>query len=179
MSAVEIVTPVSAPEGDAAVEAPQGPFPVAPELRLDDQLCFALYSAATEIVRAYRPLLAELGLTYPQYLVMMALWARDDQTVSDVARTLHQPAQGLLPVLSRLVGAGLVTRNPDPDDRRATRLTLTPAGATLEQTAALVQQRVACQTLLTPDGLADLRARLQGLVADLRGSGDQSPGAPA
>ncbi|MFL6065102.1 MAG: MarR family winged helix-turn-helix transcriptional regulator [Friedmanniella sp.] len=113
-------------------------------------------------------MLAELGLTYPQYLVMMALWGKDDRTVTDIARTLHLPAHGLLPVLNRLADAGLIARHRDPDDRRSTRLTLTPAGLALERTAASVQQRVACRSRLTPDAVADLRSKLHDLSRDLR-----------
>jgi DNA-binding MarR family transcriptional regulator len=137
-------------------------------LGLDDQLCFALYAATTEIVRTYRPLLNELGLTYPQYLLMMALWDRDDQTITEMGRVLHLPAHGLLPVITRLVNAGLISRDPDPVDRRASRLRLTAAGAQLEQSVGTTQQAVACQTQLAPDTIVSLRTQLQNLTSSLR-----------
>ncbi|GAA1843724.1 MarR family winged helix-turn-helix transcriptional regulator [Microlunatus capsulatus] len=147
----------------ATQDAPAG------RLRLDDQLCFALYAATNEIVRVYRPLLAELGLTYPQYLLMMALWEQDDQPVTALARTLHLPAHGVLPVLTRLAEAGLVSRRPDPVDRRVTRVTLTPAGAALEGSAAAAQRVVASRTRLAPDAFRELRSGLHELSAVLRG----------
>ena len=118
---------VADPSDDVLAETATQDAP-AGRLRLDDQLCFALYAATNEIVRVYRPLLAELGLTYPQYLLMMALWEQDDQPVTAPARTLHLPAHGVLPVLTRLAEAGLVSPAPrsrrptgDPGDAHASR----------------------------------------------------------
>ncbi|WP_197677229.1 MarR family winged helix-turn-helix transcriptional regulator [Friedmanniella luteola] len=142
---------------------------VADRLRLDEQLCFALYAATNEIVRAYRPLLAELGLTYPQYLLLMALWEHDDQTVTELAETLRLPAHGLLPVLTRLEQSDLLLRNRDAADRRVVRITLTPGGRALERRAARVQHRVACQTRLPAAALAELRTQLHHLSQDLGG----------
>lgn len=136
-------------------------------LRLGDQLCFALYAATNEIVRAYRPLLARLGLTYPQYLLLMALWEQDHQSVSQLARTLRLPAHGVLPVITRLEQAGFLTRSRDAADRRTVRLTLTPAGRALEAQAAAVQHQVAGQTCLPAADLAGLRTQLHHLTDDL------------
>ena len=163
-----MVTPLAVFEDEVPIDPAPEAGPPAGQLRLDDQLCFALYAAANEITRAYRPLLAELGLTYPQYLLMMALWERDDQTVTEIAQTLHLPGHGLLPVLGRLVAAGLITRRPDPADRRAIRLALTEAGAALEVAAAVAQQEVACRTRRTPEVLDGLRSQLHQLTGDLR-----------
>ena len=137
-------------------------------LRLDDQLCFALYAATNEITRAYRPLLTQLGITYPQYLLLMVLWEHDNQTITHVAHTLHLPTHGLLPVITRLTQTGLLTRNPDPHDRRTTRLTLTPTGHALEHAAAAAQHQVAHQTHLTPTDLANLRHHLHQLIRHLQ-----------
>ncbi|HEY0238392.1 MAG TPA: MarR family transcriptional regulator [Friedmanniella sp.] len=134
-----------------------------PFLRLDDQLCFALYSATNAVVRAYRPLLKDLGLTYPQYLVMMALWEQDDISLGDLAARLDLPLHGLSPVLERLDQAGLLARLPDPSDRRVSRVSLTPAGQALEQQAALVAYQVRCHTELAPDGIDRLRQELHEL----------------
>lgn len=150
-------------------DAPQpadGPSPV---LRLDDQLCFALYAATNAIVRSYRPLLKQLGLTYPQYLVMMALWEQDGISLSDLAGRLDLPAHGLSPVIERLEQAHLLDRRRDEEDRRVFRAALTPAGRDLEQQAAIAQHRVRCDTELAPDELARLRAELHDLSARLTG----------
>lgn len=139
----------------------------ASRLRLDEQLCFALYAATNEIIRVYRPLLAELGLTYPQYLLLMALWEDDDQTVTQLGETLRLPAHGLLPVLTRLEQAGLLRRARDAADRRVVRIMLTPTGRALERQAAAVQHQVACQTRLSSSALAGLRTQLHHLTDDL------------
>ena len=136
----------------------------APGPRLDDQLCFALYAASNTIVRAYRPLLAELGLTYPQYLVMMVLWEGDGVAVQEIAERLELPAHGVTPVLNRLAGSGWVERRPDPDDRRVVRIHLTEAGAKLEHDAGLAQAAVVCRTGLDPAALDALRDQLRELT---------------
>lgn len=132
--------------------------------RLDEQLCFALYAASNSIVRAYRPLLAELGLTYPQYLVMMVLWERDGVAVQQIAERLELPAHGVTPVLNRLSTAGWVERRPDPDDGRVVRVHLTEPGARLERDAGIAQAAVVCRTGLDPDALDALRAQLRDLA---------------
>ncbi len=136
-------------------------------LRLDDQLCFALYAATNEVLRAYRPLLAQLGLTYAQYILLMALWEHGCQTVSQLALTLRLPAHGLLPIITRLQQADFVTRRRDASDRRVVWVTLTPDGAALEQQAARVQRQVRCRTQLSNPALLDLRDQLTRLMDDL------------
>lgn len=142
------------------------------QVRLDDQLCFALYAATNSIVRAYRPLLERIGLTYPQYLVMMVLWESDGRAVREVAARLDLPPHGLTPVLDRLVAAGFVHRGRDRHDGRVVRLHLTPAGARLEHEAALVQADVVCRTGLAEPALAALREQLHELVGAVRAAGD-------
>jgi len=135
-----------------------------PHLRLDDQLCFAVYAASSAIVRAYRPLLAELGLTYPQYIVLMALWEREDVNVGDLADRLGLPPSGITPVLDRLESAGLLLRRRGTEDRRLVVVALTDEGRALEKPAAEAQHTVRCQTLLSPDALVGLREELHDLV---------------
>ncbi|GAA3551546.1 MarR family transcriptional regulator [Microlunatus spumicola] len=146
---------------DPADYLPTDPEPC---LRLDDQLCFALYAATNAVVRSYRPLLLELGLTYPQYLVMMALWEKEDLSVGDLGARLDLPVSGITPVLDRLDRAGLLDRRRGTPDRRVVLVALTDAGRALEEQAAKAQHQVRCQTLLTPDALANLRDELQDLV---------------
>lgn len=137
-------------------------------LRLDDQLCFALYAATNAITRAYRPLLRELGLTYPQYLTLMALWQHGTGTVSELAQRLDLPPHAMTPVLQRLEQAGLIRRQRSPFDRRAVLVELTSDGAELESAAATVQHSVECATGLSPNGLDALRRQLHDLVNDMR-----------
>ena len=137
------------------------------QLRVDDQLCFALYAATNVITRAYRPLLRQIGITYPQYLTLMVLWQRGDQSISDVAARLALPGHAITPIVDRLQAAGLVTRQRDAEDRRVVLVCLTEAGASLELAAAQVQRTVACQTGLSPVALAALRTQLHDLIGEM------------
>jgi DNA-binding MarR family transcriptional regulator len=141
-------------------------------LRLDDQLCFALYSASATIVRAYRPMLDKIGLTYPQFLVMIVLWEDDDISVGALADRLDLPANGLAPVLDRLVKAGLVERRRDPSDRRVHRMSLTDAGRDLQHEGARIAGEVGCKTRLSDSEVAELRGTIQRLVVAMH---DDSP----
>lgn len=136
-------------------------------VRLDDQLCFALYAATNTVVRAYRPLLARLGITYPQYLTLMALWEHGKLTVTELADRLALPAHAVTPVISRLQAAGFVAKRRGLRDRRAVVVELTAAGKSLESAAAAAQHQVVCRTGLTSDALADLRTQLHRLVDDM------------
>jgi len=137
-------------------------------LRLDDQLCFALYAATNAITRAYRPLLRELGLTYPQYLTLMVLWQYRTGTVSELAQHLDLPAHAMTPLLQRLEQAGLIVRRRSPIDSRAVLIELTSVGVELETSAAAVQHTFKCATGLSPESLAALRGELHDLVDDMR-----------
>ncbi|MEO1695086.1 MAG: MarR family transcriptional regulator [Pseudomonadota bacterium] len=133
-------------------------------LRLDDQLCFALYAATNAVTRAYRPVLGDLGLTYPQYLVMLVLWQDGASPVGQIARRLNLAPSAITPLVDRLVTADLVAREIDPDDRRAIQVSLTQNGRDLEARTSLAQQAVECQTGLAPADLAELRGALHALV---------------
>ncbi len=137
-------------------------------LRLDDQLCFALYAATNAITRAYRPLLRELGVTYPQYLTLMALWQHGIGTVGQLAQRLDLPAHAMTPLLQRLERAGLIVRRRSPIDSRTVLVELTSVGVELERSAATVQRTVECATGLSPHALAALRGELHDLVDDMR-----------
>jgi len=137
-------------------------------LRLDNQLCFALYAASGLVTRAYRPLLEPLGLTYPQYLVMMALWERAPRTVKDLGQALDLDSGTLTPLLKRLETAGFVTRRRDAEDERRVQIELTAAGEALRERAAEVPAALACQLHLPLDEIVGLRATLQDLARKLR-----------
>ncbi|MEZ5412340.1 MAG: MarR family transcriptional regulator [Acidimicrobiales bacterium] len=138
--------------------------------RLDDQLCFALYAATNAITRVYRPLLKKLGLTYPQYLVLLILWEHRSQTVGEIAAGLHLASHAVSPIVDRLEEVGLVRRLRDDADGRVVLVELTPAGAELEPSAAAVQEEVRCRSLLADDEVVRLRSELIDLADRLRGS---------
>lgn len=134
------------------------------KLRLDDQLCFALYAATNSVTRAYRPLLEEIGLTYPQYLVMMVLWEDDELPVHEIAARLALAPHAISPLLRRLEEATLVVRCQDTADRRVFRVHLTASGVELEQAAARAQLAVVDATRLCPPELHGLRDELHHLI---------------
>ena len=136
-------------------------------LRLDDQLCFALYAATNVITRSYRAPLAKLGLTYPQFLAMLVLWEHGEQTVKSLAEKLDLDSSTITPLVQRLVTAGLVHSARDPANQRALCIQVTSAGRAMQKKAALIQERVACQTHLRPDEFVALRAQLHRLVLEI------------
>lgn len=134
------------------------------QLRLDDQLCFALYAATNAVTRAYGPLLKQIGLTYPQYLVMLVLWQDGERSVDMIAKRLAMPHDAVMQLLDHLEASELITRQHDDADRRIVNVTVTANGAVLEKAASLAQQSVVCQTELTPHALDALRDDLKSLV---------------
>ena len=136
-------------------------------LRLDDQLCFALYAASNVITRAYRAPLAKLGLTYPQYLAMLVLWEHGEQTIKSLAENLDLDSSTITPLVQRLVAAGLVHSARDPSNQRLLCIGVTSAGRSMQKKAALIQERVACQTHLRPDEFVALRSQLHKLVLEI------------
>jgi len=133
-------------------------------LRLDRQLCFALYGAANRVTRLYRPLLEALGLTYPQYLAMLVLWEASPRTVGALGEALDLESSTLTPLLKRLETQGLVARTRDPEDERRVVVTLTEAGAALRDKARAVPEQLFCKLNIPLDDLGDLRERLKGLA---------------
>jgi DNA-binding MarR family transcriptional regulator len=107
-------------------------------LQLDHQLCFALYSASLAMTKLYKPLLEELGLTYPQYLALLVLWEQDGLTVSDLGERLHLDSGTLTPLLKRLETAGLLSRLRDVQDERRVLIRLTASGRQLKKRAARI-----------------------------------------
>lgn len=132
------------------------------EIRLDAQLCFAIYGAAHAFNRTYKPLLEPLGLTYPQYLVMIALWEEDGQPVKAIGDRLGLDSGTLSPLLKRLEQAGLVVRKRDRGDERQVRISLTEKGADLKNEAASVTEAIGKALGCSLDEAAALR---DGLVA--------------
>jgi len=140
-----------------------------PQLELDNQLCFALYSASRAIVRAYGPLLAEAELTYPQYLTMMVLWETPDeaQPVGALGARLHLDSGTLTPLLKRLEQSGHVVRRRDPRDERRVLVGLTPQGLDLRDRVADVPAGLVTQLDLGADQAVRLLGDLRHLVSTL------------
>jgi len=107
-------------------------------LRLDNQICFAVYSAAHAFNRVYKPLLDRLGLTYPQYLVMLTLWERDGVPLRDIGERLFLDSGTLTPLLKRLEAAGLIKRTRSTEDERQVKIALTAQGVALKERARSV-----------------------------------------
>ena len=137
-------------------------------LRLDNQLCFALYSTTHALTKAYAPLLERLGLTYSQYLAMLVLWEGDDITVKELGARLFLDSGTLTPLLKRLDAAGLVRRLRDQRDERQVRISLTEAGRGLRDRAAEVPRGIACAIGLPLDEILALKAELEKLRATLQ-----------
>ena len=133
-------------------------------LRLDRQLCFALYGAANRVTRLYRPLLDALGLTYPQYLAMLVLWEQSPRTVGALGDALDLDSSTLTPLLKRLEAGGLITRARDPEDERRVIVTLTDRGLALRDKAATIPEKILCQMDLSLEDLGALRDRLTTLA---------------
>ena len=141
---------------------PTTPEAAAP--RLADFLCFAVYSANLAFGRAYRPILDELGLTYPQYIAIVALWEEDDQTVSRLGEELFLESNTLTPVLKKLKSMGYLTRRRDPKDEPQFRVNLTEVGRRLREKG--LTMNLIKQTRLPPEEFA----KLQKAVSNLRDS---------
>jgi MarR family transcriptional regulator, organic hydroperoxide resistance regulator len=135
--------------------------------RLDDQLCFALYSASRAVTAVYRPLLDELGITYPQYLVLLVLWEERQCSVGHLGNRLHLDSGTLSPLLKRLEAAGLVVRRRASDDERRVEVSLTQASRDLEERAACIPERLLTSTHATEADISALREALHQLVGQL------------
>jgi DNA-binding MarR family transcriptional regulator len=135
--------------------------------RLGDQVCFPLYAAARLVVQAYRPLLDELGLTYPQYLVMLVLWERDGLSVGEIGAELHLNSATLTPLLKRLEKQHIVRRTRRPSDDRTVENWLTDSGRALQERAVAVPSRLICNAALDVGELGALKAALQPVLDKL------------
>ncbi len=143
-------------------------------LALDRQLCFALAVASRSVIGAYKPILEPLGLTHPQYLVMLALWEKEPRSLSDLAEVLRLEPATLSPLLKRLESAGLVTRQRSADDERHLAVRLTPAGQALRAQAEAVPPQVVAALGVDLDELVELQTRLTAVIeriAPLRSAG--------
>ncbi|MET9803115.1 MarR family transcriptional regulator [Streptomyces sp. NPDC006368] len=136
-------------------------------LRLDHQICFSLHAATRAFNGVYRTALKELGLTYPQYLVMLVLWEHGELPVKRIGEHLRLDSGTLSPLLKRLESAGYVERRRSPEDERSVTVRPTPAGFALRERAAGVPRRIAAATGMPLDEIRALRARIEELTAAL------------
>jgi DNA-binding MarR family transcriptional regulator len=137
-------------------------------LRLDNQLCFPLYAAARAIMQAYQPLLAKLGLTYPQYLVMMVLWEQDGLSVKALGEKLYLDSGTLTPLLKRLEENGLLRRGRAEHDERVVELFLTLEGRRLKKRAETIPQEVICRIGIPLEQVQRLREDVKVLFQHIK-----------
>ncbi len=137
-------------------------------LHLSNQLCFALYSATHEVSKSYRKNLSEIGLTYPQYLVMLVLWQFKDQYINDLSDRLKFTPSTLVPILNRLESAGFITRKIDAKTGGKEVVLLTARGKKIQQQTSQIQQQVSCETGLTEQEYIELRDRLESMLENFK-----------
>ena len=138
-------------------------------LKLSNQLCFAIYSAAHTFNRAYKPILEPLGLTYPQYLALLVLWEQDGLTVKEIGQRLYLDSGTLTPVLKRLQASGYVQRSRDMSDERQVRVTLTQRGRETRAQALAGQRELVCALGWSEEQIRALKGELDQLRTALRG----------
>ena len=148
------------------------PDTLEPHQRLAQQLCFAVYSTAHAFNRVYKPLLDRIGLTYPQYLVMLVLWERDGLAVKAIGEQLFLDSGTLTPLLKRLEAAGLVERRRSREDERVVNIHLTPAGQSLQAEVAAVGEAIGCAAELTLETAGTLRDSLLKVRNSLHASAE-------
>ena len=136
-------------------------------LKLDSQLCFGLYAATHAITRVYRPLLNELGITYSQFLVLLALWDQDQQTVTSLGTNLFLDSGTLSPVLKRLEASGFITKTRQSRDERVVEVSLTRNGRDLQEQAREVCRKVRCRLGMPAPDIASLRRDLDRVLSAL------------
>ncbi|CAL9340329.1 Organic hydroperoxide resistance transcriptional regulator [Nocardiopsis dassonvillei] len=133
-------------------------------LALDNQLCFSLYAASRALTGLYRELLGGLGLTYPQYLVMLALWEHGTLSVKGLSRVLHLDSGTLSPLLRRLEGAGMITRTRSAADERVVEIGLTGRGRALREQALDIPEQLVCAAEVPTEGVRELIGVLNGVT---------------
>jgi DNA-binding MarR family transcriptional regulator len=132
--------------------------------KLDTQLCFALYEASRATIDVYRPLLDEIGITYPQYLVLLILWERGTSSVKEIGHLLHLDSGTLSPLLKRLEAAGFVNRQRRPADERIVDISLTERGYKLQMSVSAIPEKFRCELNLSFDDYTGLLTRLKKLT---------------
>ena len=135
---------------------------------LDDQLCFSLYATSMAITRAYKPILDRLGITYPQYLVLHALWEEDGRTVGAIADRLALESSTVTPLVKRLEAAGFLTRQRNPQDERQVQVRLTLRGAEMREECGCLAEELLERSGMTGADLGGLNRQVKSLWSALR-----------
>ncbi len=143
-------------------------------LKLDNQLCFALYAASRVLTKLYGPFLAKLNLTYPQYLVMLVLWEHENLSVSDIGARLYLDSGTLTPLLKRLEASGLITRTRLSTDERKVMVALTPQGSAMKQQAASVPMELFCRSGLTVEEFQAIKQNVTTLLERMNADVDKT-----
>ncbi len=138
-------------------------------LKLENQLCFTLYAASRAVTQMYRPLLDELDLTYPQYLVMLVLWERDGLTVNEIGDLLQLDSGTLTPLLKKLEARGLLNRERDKGDERRVIITLLSEGKKLKKKALKIPELLLCRTGLSLAEFSNLKGKINSLIEKMKG----------
>ncbi|QJD82337.1 MarR family winged helix-turn-helix transcriptional regulator [Cohnella herbarum] len=133
-------------------------------LKLDNQLCFAVYACAREITKLYHPLLRELGLTYTQYITMLALWEEDQVTVKQLGQRLYLDSGTLTPLLKKLEQMGFLTRKRDKQDERSVIIALSEQGINLKDRATDIPEKLFCQAGVSQEEATELRERITDML---------------
>ena len=129
-------------------------------LHLDQQFCFAVYSTMHALNRTYKPLLDRLGITYPQYIVLLVLWERDGVPVGEIGEKLMLDSSTLTPLLKRMEAAGIIRRTRNPEDERQVMIALTDHGRGMRKTAAEFPEALLCAAGCSVDELVSLKGRM-------------------
>lgn len=134
---------------------------------IDDALCFALYKAHRRMNNSYRPFLEELNLTYPQFLLMLCLWNKNEQSQKEICKLLDLDSGTLTPMIKRLIGLNLITKHRCHRDERTVVLKLTPFGAQLQEKAKSIPERMFCQLKLGVQDFVQIREGVKVLIKNL------------
>jgi DNA-binding MarR family transcriptional regulator len=145
-------------------------------MKLDNQICFAIYASSREITKLYRPLLQDIGLTYTQYVTMLALWEKDNVTVSELGNRLYLDSGTLTPLLKKLEAAGLVRRTRDRNDERSVLVTLTAEGEALREKAVDIPDQLVCKLDATPEEGIALLSQMHELLSRIKHYSAQAEG---
>lgn len=146
------------------------------QLKLENQLCFRFYTVSRLITQAYRPLLGRLGVTYPQYLVLLVLWEQDGQPVNDIAKRLYLETNTMTPLLKRMEQEGIVTRHAGEQDSRKVIVSLTEKGRSLEDLARDIPLEMGASYTcrdISPDKLGELYRQLDSLTETFKTSANK------
>ncbi|PEK98546.1 MarR family winged helix-turn-helix transcriptional regulator [Bacillus sp. AFS017336] len=142
------------------------------KLLLENQLCFSIYACSREITKLYRPILDEIGITYPQYLALLSLWEKDQQTVKELGETLFLDSGTLTPMLKRMESAGLIYRKRNASDERKVFITLTEEGKNLKEKAYCIPEKFSQESNTTREELLILFNQTKALLKKIQSANE-------